>query len=208
MAIGGFATVTGTLDIRTSKGQIRTMKLIPVLLILAACGGATCPEPFYDGKGSDESWRTMLDGEARATKDDSKAVTFFLPTEGQQLPKDNPPTFNWSTPLMASSIRLPACSPSMLSRLSELVYASAWAHLPPVTGPVHLLRITVPKRTCPIEVLTTRIEWIPSTEAWTQLKGTAGATLSMDVYSAYLQENRISEGPYHLTAPVKFSVAP
>ena len=79
------------------------MKFLPVLLLLAACsGGSTCPEPFYDGKGSDEAWRTMLDGESRATKDDTKAVTFFLPTDGQQLPKDNPPTFKWSTPLTAS----------------------------------------------------------------------------------------------------------
>ena len=96
----------------------------------------------------------------------------------------------------------------MLSRLSQLMYSSAWAHLPPVTGPVHLLRITVPKQTCPIEVLTTRTEWIPSSDAWAQLKDTGAQSLKLDVFSAYLQENRISEGPFHFARPLTFTVAP
>ena len=185
------------------------MRFLAALLMVAAltgCGGGSCPEPFYDGKASDEAWRTMLDAEARATKDDSKAVTLFLPTEGQQLPKANSPTFTWSTPLTASRRPLPSQGPSMLSRLSQLVYASAWAHLPPVTGPIHLLRITVPRRTCPIELVTTRVEWIPNSTAWAQLKDTGGQTLSLDVFSAYLAENRISEGPFHLTQPLTFRV--
>lgn len=184
------------------------MKLLLCLLTLTACSGSTCPEPFYDGKASDEVGRTMRDGEARATKDDGKAVTMFLPIEGQKIPTATPPTFKWSSPLSASTTRLPEARPSMLSRLGELVYSSAWAHLPPVTGPVHWLRITVPRRTCPIEVVTSRVEWIPSTEGWTQLKDTGGQVLSLDVFSAYLQENRISEGEFHFSRPLTFSLAP
>lgn len=185
--------------------------LLASSLLLTACsGGSPCPEPLYDGKASDEAWRTMLDGESRATKNDAKVVTFSLPTEGMQLPNAMPATFKWTTPLTASLTPAPAGPSrraSMLSRLGELVYSSAWAHLPPVTGPLHLIRITgVPNRTCPVEVVTTKTEWTPSAETWTLLKG--GATLKMDVFSAYLQENRIAEGPYHFTNLQTFSVAP
>lgn len=176
--------------------------------MLTGCGGATCPEPFYDGKGSDESWRTLKDGEARATRNDAKAVTLFVPLEGQKLAPAAPATFTWTTPLTASLRRLPPQSLSRFSVLSGLVYGSAWAHLPPVTGPLHLLRITAPGRTCPIEVVTSKTEWIPSAEAWAQLKDTGAQTLTLDVFSAYLQENRISEGPFHRTRPITFSVAP
>ena len=186
-----------------------TKTLLTLLTVaLAGCGGNTCPEPFYDGKGTDEAWRTMKDAEARAKKDDAKAVTLFRPAAGEQLPAASVPTFNWSTPLTASAIALPAGRPSILSRLGALVYSSAWAHLPPVTGPLHLLRITVPERACPIELVTTRVEWIPSTTAWSQLKDTGNQPLRLDVFSAYLQENRITEGPFHFTTPVTFSVAP
>ena len=119
------------------------------------CGGTPCPpEPFYDGKGTDEAWRTMLDAEARATKDDAKAVTLIFPADAEKIPTATKPKLTWTSPLVATS-RVPARKRSMLSRVGDLVYGSAWAHLPPVTGPVHLLRISVPKRSCPIEVLTT-----------------------------------------------------
>lgn len=183
--------------------------LVPCFLLLAACSPTpTCPDPFYDGKGSDEAWRTMQDGEGRATKDDTKAISLSVPTEGVNLPASAAPKFVWTTPLTASLIPPPRPSPSVLARLGDLVYSSAWAHLPPVTGPVHWLRISVPKKSCAIALITTRTEWTPSTEAWAQLKDTKGATLSMDVFSAYLTENRITEGPYHLSKPVTFTVGP
>lgn len=174
----------------------------------ACSGGNPCPDPFYDGKGTDEAWRTMRDGEARATKNDAKAVTMFFPAEGEKISNAMAPTFKWSTPLTASNLRLAPRSPSMLSRVSELLYSTAWAHLPPVTGPVHLLRMTVAGRACPIELLTTRVEWIPSAEAWAQLKDTAGKKITLDVFSAYMQETRITEGPFQLGTPLTFSVAP
>ncbi len=179
------------------------------LLALAACSApATCPEPFYDGKGSDEAWRSMQDGEARATKDDTKAVTLFAPTAGQLFPSASPFKLTWTTPLTASLQRPTRARPSRLSQLKDFLYGSAWAHLPPVTGPLHLLRISDGTNACPIEVATTRLEWTPNEAAWTKLKEKAGKTLTLDVYSAYLLENRISEGPFHLTKPLTFTVTP
>ncbi len=178
------------------------------LTALAGCGGNKCPEPFFDGKGSDEAWRTMQDAEARAKGDDAKAVTLFFPVDAQKISTAMTPKFHWSTPLTASAAPRPDRTRSTFSRLSAQLYGSAWAHLPPVTGPVHLLRITAPGRSCPIEVLTTLREWTPSTAAWSQLQETMGQTLTFDVFSAYLQENRISEGPFHFMTPKTFSVAP
>ena len=181
--------------------------------VLAGCGGK-CPPPYYDGAGSDEAWRTMQDGEAHARADDANAVHLFFPTEAVVISATGtPPTFNWTTPLTASRETLPrgdaiaSRESSWSSSVGGWIYGSAWAHLPPITGPTHFLRITVPRQTCPLEVLTTRTEWTPNEAAWAALKTFTTGTLTFDVFSAYLQENRITEGPYHFTRPLSFTVA-
>jgi hypothetical protein len=187
---------------------MKTLLTSLTLMALLGCG-TKCPEPYYDGSASDEAWRTMQDGEARATVDDSKAVKLFFPLEGAQLSGGGAAvTFKWSSPLTAARERS-APTPmhaSTLSRLGELFYSSAWAHLPPVTGAIHWLQLTAPKQTCRMEVLTTRNEWIPNEAAWAQLKTFTAGPVSLDVFSAYLQETRISEGEYHLSKPVGFSI--
>ena len=134
-------------------------------------------------------------------------VSFSVPAGAMHFPAAAVPKFVWTSPLMAG-VPLPPAKRGVLAVVSDLVYSSAWAHLPPVTGPAHWVRISVPNKTCAIELLTTRTEWTPSTEAWAALKDTKGATLSMDGFSAYLQDNRSSEGAYHLSTPVPFSVGP
>ena len=190
------------------------MKRFAVLVFALAGCGSPCPQPFFDGDGNDEAWRTMLDGEARARADDSKAIQVFFPADGAVISASGaPPKFYWTTPLSAS--RDPAAprgilanrSPSWLSRAGGWVYSSAWAHRPPVTGPVHFLRIAVPNRACPLEVLTTRNEWTPNEAAWALLKTFTTRTLTFDSFSAYLQENRITEGPFHFSKPLNLTVA-
>ena len=180
-------------------------------LLLGGCG-SPCPEPYYDGAASDEAWRTMQDGEARATVNDAKAVKLSFPVEGEKLSAAGQvPLFKWTTPLMASLTVPPRTASSVrpasvLSRVGGWFYSSAWAHLPPVTAPLHLLRIKVPNRACPLEVLTTRTEWTPTTAAWADLKTFTSGTLTLDVFSAYLTENHITEGEFHLSKPVSFTV--
>lgn len=193
------------------------MKSSLALLALAAVSscGSKCPEPSYFGAASDEAWRTMQDGEGRAKADDAKAVQLTFPTPGAAISGAGaPPTFLWTTPLTASRDRivprglLSQRAPSWPERVSGWLYSSAWAHLPPVTGPIHWLRITVPGRACPLETVTTLNEWTPNDAAWKDLKAQTKGTLSFDVLSAYLQQNRISEGPYHFTRPLTFTVTP
>ena len=108
-------------------------------LVLALIGcGSNCPDPFYDGAASDEAWRTMQDAEVRAVANDAKAVHLFFPTEGEKLNGAGAaPTFKWTSPLIASRLTPPGPrQQSMLSRVSGWIYSTAWAHLPPVTGPV------------------------------------------------------------------------
>jgi hypothetical protein len=94
----------------------------------------------------------------------------------------------------------------LLARASELLYSSAWAHLPPVTGPIHWLRLTSSTQACPLEVLTTRSEWTPNEAAWATLKTFTTGTVKLDAFSAYLQDNRISEGEYHFSKPLSLTI--
>ena len=105
--------------------------------------------------------------------------------------------------------RLAARERSLLSTVGELLIPSAWAHLPPVNGPIYWVRITVPQRACKIELLTTKTSWTPPADAWALLTGTdvVNKPLSVDAFSTYMQDNRVTVGPYHLSKALTFTVA-
>jgi hypothetical protein len=160
------------------------MRTLTVILLLASvsCGGDDpCGEPGYGGVASDEAWRTMVDGEARTRVGDPEAVTITAPAEGEVVA--SAPRITWTSPL-----RKP--------------------HLPPVTSDIYLLGIAVPGRACPVEMLTTEPHWQLDAAQWAALRAAAGQTVSLQVTSAYLKENRITEGPFRPEAPRTFVVAP
>lgn len=176
--------------------------------LLVGCGGKTCPEPYYDGVAHDEALRAMVDAASRAVADELKAAKFSFPTDGEKLNAAGAaPTFTWTSTLVASGARPSPQRRSSLARIGEWLYPSAWAHGPPVTGQAHYLRITVPNRMCPLEVITTKTTWIPSDAAWNELKTFTSGTLTLDAFSAYLTNNRITEGPYRLSKPLSITVA-
>jgi hypothetical protein len=177
--------------------------LAAVSFTLAACG-ATCPEPQYDGKASDEAYKTLVDGEARATVDDAKAATLQL-TDGMSFPAATVPTFYWTSSLTASAAP-PPVKPAPAPWYRDLFISSAWAHLPPVTGAIFWLKITVPGQQCPVELLSTRTQWTPTAEVWATLSKGTGAR-KIDSRSAYLIENRISEGEFKPSSAVTFTVS-
>lgn len=188
----------------------RTTLLCPTLLALA-CGSAPCPEPSYQGAGSDEAWLSLLDAEAKATVDPAKSVAFTTPKDGATLGTAEAPVFAWSSSLVASRGALPAPAftpPSAWERARALLLPSAWAHLPPVTGPIFFVRIRVPGRSCPVELISTLKSWQLGEEAFGILKGSAGKELTVEALSAYLVQNRVTEGPFKVATPVRFKVAP
>ena len=188
-----------------------------LLLLTSACGKAeetpTCGEPLYGGAATDEAYMTMVDA-LQKPMDSSRAVTVTSPPEGETLAASSaPPLLTWTSPLRAS---LDRDTPSRLARashrssrgplawLGELLVPTAEAHLPPFTGDIYLVQLTVPGRECPIEVLTSELSWQMDAASWNLVAGANGQNLSLQVTSAYLQENRLKEGPYRLATPRTF----
>ncbi|MBX7100700.1 MAG: hypothetical protein K1X89_23505 [Myxococcaceae bacterium] len=188
---------------------------VVTLLLVSACGGGTCPEPRYGGKATDEAWRSLVDAEARATVDAAKAPGFSVPMPDQAFPAASAPTFTWASTLVVRpetpGVHRYAAAPpprSAWQHLSDLVVPSAWAHLAPITGPVHLLRVAVPGRTCPVELVTTQTTWALAADEWKVLTDAKGKTFTLSAVSAYLEQNRVTEGPYRPASTLNFTVSP
>src|SRR5688572_17224604 len=175
-------------------------------MLLAACPGK-CPEPQYEGKASDEAWFSLIDGEASATADAMKAPVLDV-ADGAQLPSMPINTFRWTSTLMVSAPKAPVYAPTRplpeRQWWRELLIGEAWAHLPPVTGVIYWFKFTVPGEQCPVELVSTRTEWTPTPEIWTKLTSGSGPR-TVNAQSAYLTENRITEGPFKLPAPSSFT---
>ena len=179
--------------------------LFAAALAIAGCKPPECAEPIYEGKASDEAYLSILDAESRATKDDSKATIFTSPTAGQSFTATDSPVFGWTSGLMALAPPPRRAPAEPAFHLMDYVYASAWAHLPPVTGAVYWLRFKVAGNSCPaLAVLTTETEYAPDSAAWASLQG---KSLTLSGLAVYLQENRVTEGPFIPTTDVAFSIA-
>ena len=178
--------------------------LIVTALTLAGCQKVQCPEPLYEGKASDEAYLSLLDAEARATRDDSKATIFSKPTDGQQFAANDTPIFAWTSGLMAVAPK-PLLPREPTFRVMDFIYSSAWAHLAPVTGPIYWLRFGEKGQACPaLELLTTKTDFQANSAAWTSLQG---KTLELRSIATYLQENRVTEGPFLPSKDISISVA-
>jgi hypothetical protein len=187
-----------------------------LLLLTAACGkdeAPKCGEPLYGGTATDEAWMTMVDAQKKPP-DSSRAVTVTSPADGETYAASAaPPLLSWTSPLRASLERE---TPSRLARafprrargplawLGELLVPTAEAHLPPYTGDIYLVEVTVPGRECSLQVLTSELSWQMDAASWNTVAGANGQDLSLQVTSAYLQENRLKEGPYRMATPRTF----
>lgn len=197
--------------------HLSTACIAALALATSACESDTseCGEPLYAGKATDEAWRAMVDVKGRPT-DASRAVTLLSPSEGQVYPADaTPPTFEWSSPLRASLVRprpgvlalqaAPRPSRSFTAWLGNVLLPSAQAHLPPFTGDLYWVEISTPGAKCPVaQVLTSDLSWQPDATTWAELGKHPGEELSVQVMSAYLVQNAVTEGPYRLQTPRTF----
>jgi hypothetical protein len=186
-----------------------------LLLLTSACDKdeSKCGEPLYGGSATDEAWRTMVDAQEKPT-DSSRAVTLMSPAEGEVFAAGAaPPRFSWTSPLRASleratpsrlAVARPRPSRGPLAWLGELLVPTAQAHLPPFTGDIYLVQVAVPGRECPVEVLTSELSWQVDEASWRTMGEAAGQDLSLQVISAYLQDNRLKEGPFRLATPRTF----
>lgn len=186
------------------------------LLLTSACGGdeSECGEPLYAGRATDEAWRVMVDARKKPVSA-SRAVTLQSPAPGETYAADAPPPrWTWTSPLRASlerpapsgppALARPRARPSMLAWLGGLLIPTAEAHLPPYTGDIYWVQVTVPGRQCPVEVLTSELEWQLDAATWSTLGEVRDQDLSVQVTSAYLQNTQVTEGPFRPESPRLF----
>jgi hypothetical protein len=168
-------------------------------------------EPAYAGDSTDEAWRALIDGRAGADDDSDDAPTFSAPDDGGTFDGDDAPTFSWDSPLKvamgapkssAQGIRRRPLAP--FEHLSRLVIPVAHAHLPPITSDVYLLEVDVPGRACPVAGITTDLSFSFPSSDWEAIVAGGGAR-SARLLSAFLTENRITEGAF-ISPPLSFDV--
>lgn len=182
----------------------------------AGCGSEDCSaiEPAYVGDASDEAWRVLLDARADASSTGDVPV-FTAPAADAALPAATSPTFSWDSPLRIAAASAPTVAPARrgppgllegpFRALSALVFPTARAHLPPVTGDIYFLEVDVPGR-CPVAGLTTAdLSFTFATSDWEAIAAGGGARTAR-LLSAFLVDNRITEGPF-VAAPLTFSIA-
>jgi hypothetical protein len=187
-----------------------------LLLLTAGCDKeeeSKCGEPLYGGSATDEAWMTMVDAQSKPL-DSSRAVTLVSPTEGETFAAGvAPPRFSWTSPLRASleqntpsryATARPRPSRGVLAWVAEVLVPTAEAHLPPYTGDIYFVEVTVPGRECPVQLLTSELAWQVDSASWKTMNEAAGQDLRVQVTSAYLQDNRLKEGPYRLETPRTF----
>lgn len=190
--------------------------LTTLLLVAAGCdSGSECGEPLYAAEATDEVWRALVDARKRPPNT-SQAVTLLSPTQGQVYAAGaSPPRWEWSSPLQSSlspqapgalaSMAAPRRERSWSAWLGELLLPTAHAHLPPVTGDMYWLEVSTAGRTCPVvQVLTSELAWQVDAASWEALGQVAGQELRLQVTSAYVLQNQVTEGPYSLATPLTF----
>jgi hypothetical protein len=66
------------------------------------------------------------------------------------------------------------------------------------------VQVTVAGRECPVQVLTSELSWQIDEDSWAIMAGAKDQPLSIQITSAYLQDNRLKEGPYRMATPRTF----
>jgi hypothetical protein len=178
------------------------------VVVLFGCG-AQCPEPIYEGGAQDEAFRAIADAEKQSPNDASKAVTILDPSAGEQLSRAaTPPTFRWYSPIRAAEapVRRSAPRRGLWDRARSVIISDAWAHGTPFTGDLYDVMIHVPEETCPVRVVTGNASWTPSAEVWARIVEGGDGPRIVQIFSAYLRDDRVTEGPYAPRAPLTFEV--
>ncbi len=195
--------------------------LVAACLVFAHCGDHHhddapfddgCAEPDYGGAATDEAWKTMVDAYDAAEVGSPEAVTIPAPTGAFDAAA---PSFvlSWTSPLAAGPVRPRAIAlaartapesswfDDALDALGGFFVGSARAHLPPITGDVYYVELTVAGLTCPVaRGLTTNEQWELPSDDWAAMKSHIGVPITVTITSAYLTENRVTEGPYRPAA--------
>jgi len=165
--------------------------LVLLCVVAAACGedDGPCGQPRYTGTATDEAWRSLVDVRGQVTAGGAQAPVFTAPTSGSVVPATGSAMrITWSSPLARKPVGVRA------------------PHLPPVTDDVYLVEISIAGEMCPVDLMTTELEWQLDADEWAAVQAAAPGTVTVNVIAAYLIENRISEGPFSPATPLSLRV--
>ncbi len=186
-------------------------------MFLASCGDDPCAlTPAYGGAATDEVETTLKDARKNATTSGDAAQIQQPAQNAVYAAADGAPTFAWNSALKIALFTRPDPAAqgvvrrretSWVDALTSVVIPSARAHEPPVTSDAYLVDIALPGESCPVSVVTTELSAQLDEKAWAMLTKQTASALTMTITSAYLEDGRITEGPYQ-SAAVKFSVTP
>lgn len=211
------------------RARLAAAAALAIAAVVACTGGGDSADPRcaegpveYAGKATDEVCMTLLDAEDNGSVlvGNVNDSVFLVPTNGQGFASSVPGlTFTWTSSIDADgdTARAPAVRPRGTSLAVELVkllnpVTVAWAHLPPVTGAVHMVRLKgVAGRSSPIIHFTTFLHWTLTAEDLAEVKATT-TPMQIEITSAYVTENRIlnpaNDGPFRPAADTSFSILP
>lgn len=186
------------------------------------CDEAVVP---YEGYATDESCKAMLDaedaGQVQVGTADAPTVA-TIGSNGAISSTASTLTISWSSPIdLDGNTFLFTPRPHRLARvahrdlgreiLSLLAPESvAWAHLPPVTGALHMVRIKgIAGQSDPKLLFTTRLSIALSSSSLAPILATT-TPMQVEVTDAYLTENRIdtpaTDGPFRAATDTSFHV--
>lgn len=202
---------------------------LAVLLVLGAAAACGSPKKandpcldestIYEGLATDEVCLVLLDSADTATIGGVDAPALVVPTDGQTFAVTSSAiTFSFTSPVDSdgNTARLEAPAPraSRWQRWRDSLspVSTAWAHEPPVTGAIHMLRITgAAGREEGILLFTSKLQVTIAGDALARVLATAGP-MEVELYSAYLTENRIlnpaSDGVFRAAEDRTFSIDP
>lgn len=170
-----------------------------------------CGEPTYAGNATDEVWRVILDAYDRA-EPGADAPVLTSPLQDQVFPAaGDPPVFSWTSTLASAddAPRMRSLGPrSLLDLVFAIGIGEAHAHLPPITGDVYFLELSLPDAACDVTVLTTNEQYTLDADTWETLKLRAGQPVTLTITSVYVMENRITDdgGPFRASQAITFEV--
>ncbi len=174
-------------------------------MLLSACGADPCDDPLYDGGTQDEAFRAVVDAEKHLEVGSPRAPTVTSPTADQAFTA--PAAFTWTSPLRVEGFRTRPSPPrrGWFDRALSLVISEAQAHGEPYTGDLYDVTVRSEGGKCLARVITGNLAFTPPDELWARFAA-EGAPLELSIASAYLRDDRVTEGPFAPAAPVRFTV--
>jgi len=215
----------------TLRVSLAVLSAAAALVAIAGCTGSSggdqpdprCDETIvpYQGKATDEACKTMLSaedaGQIMIGPAGGAYPVFTHPTNGETLAAASIGTaldVTYASTLGGMGLRPHRPRPvPMWQRVLDAVspVSVAWAHLPPITGPLYMVRLyNLSGRTSPFLLFTTRLDALVTGSNLAFVKATTTTSVRVQITGAYLTENVIlnppTDGPFRPNKDLIFHV--